>query len=218
MFPLCFLTHHSGVYKSHAEATNSLWNTENGRLILPSVMSLDNIQRISRIIRFDDHLRRSHWVARLPMMCNSGAHVTADERLIPFKGRCPSRHPSVPKRQQSIASRFATFLTPRLTMHGTCRSTRGNVNATSQEQAHDNQHHRKQQDTRTQELFKVGCRAVQSLKFSSAQQFDTFLKKHRMVHVLSTVYNDESLSTGDRCKPEMILDYNATKSAADNME
>ncbi|KAL1228376.1 Fanconi anemia group B protein [Trichinella pseudospiralis] len=189
MFPLCFLTHHSGVYKSHAEATNSLWNTENGRLILPSVMSLDNIQRISRIIRFDDHLRRSHWVARLPMMCNRGAHVTADERLIPFKGRCPSRHPSVPKRQQSIASRFATFLTPRLTMHGTCRSTRGNV-------------------------YRIFMKRFKS----SAQQFDTFLKKHRMVHVLCTVHNDESLSTGDRCKPEMILDYNATKSAADNME
>ncbi|KRX18469.1 PiggyBac transposable element-derived protein 4 [Trichinella nelsoni] len=31
------------------------------------------------------------WVARLPMICNSGAYVTVDKRLIPLKGRCPFR-------------------------------------------------------------------------------------------------------------------------------
>ncbi|KRZ02063.1 hypothetical protein T11_9911 [Trichinella zimbabwensis] len=78
------------ISNSHREATNSLWNTENGRPIFPSVMSLDNFQRISRIIRFDDRETRSHrhdWIARLPMMCNPGAFVTVDERLIPFRER-----------------------------------------------------------------------------------------------------------------------------------
>ncbi|KAL1241328.1 E3 ubiquitin-protein ligase [Trichinella spiralis] len=32
----------AGIYKSRGEATSSLWNTENGRPIFPSAMSLDN--------------------------------------------------------------------------------------------------------------------------------------------------------------------------------
>ncbi|KRZ04043.1 hypothetical protein T11_10574 [Trichinella zimbabwensis] len=71
----------AGVYKFHGEATNTLWNTENGRPIFLSVV--DPLAAIRDI--WDD------WVARLPMMCNPGAYVTADERLISFKGRCPFR-------------------------------------------------------------------------------------------------------------------------------
>ncbi|KAL1232967.1 PiggyBac transposable element-derived protein [Trichinella spiralis] len=97
----------AGVYKSHGEATKSLWNTENGRPVFPSVMPVNNFKRISRTIQFDDREKRSHrrkidpsaairdvwddWVARLQMMYNSGAYVTVDERLIPLKGRCPFR-------------------------------------------------------------------------------------------------------------------------------
>ncbi|KRZ23932.1 hypothetical protein T4B_13313 [Trichinella pseudospiralis] len=120
---------------------DSLWNTENRRHILPSVMSMNNFQRISRIIRFDDrkttlHCRkkdslaaiRDMWddcVACLAMMCNPGAYVTADKRLILFKGSGSFRH---------------------------------------------------------------------------------------------SMYKDAPFSTGRDCKPEMILDYNATKRAVGNLD
>ncbi|KRY39494.1 PiggyBac transposable element-derived protein 4 [Trichinella spiralis] len=74
----------AGVYKSHGEATKSLWNTENGRPVFPSVMPVNYFKPAIRDV-WDD------WVARLPMMYNSGAYVTVDERLIPLKGRCPFR-------------------------------------------------------------------------------------------------------------------------------
>ncbi|KRX26789.1 hypothetical protein T07_3379 [Trichinella nelsoni] len=50
----------AGVYKSHGEATKSLWNTENGRPVFPSVMPVNNFKRISRIMQFDDREKRSH--------------------------------------------------------------------------------------------------------------------------------------------------------------
>ncbi|KRX13047.1 hypothetical protein T07_5506 [Trichinella nelsoni] len=45
-------------------------------------------------------------------MCNTGPYVTVDERLVPFKGRCPFRQ----YEHAEKASRFGHFVTPRLAM------------------------------------------------------------------------------------------------------
>ncbi|KRZ01727.1 PiggyBac transposable element-derived protein 4 [Trichinella zimbabwensis] len=177
----------AGVYNSHGEATNSFWNTENGRPIFLSIMSLDNFQPAIRDI-WDD------WVARLPMMCNPGAYVTADERLISFKGRCSFR--------QYMLKKPAN-------------------NAASQEEAHHTRHHKEEQARTTTRIIGIKKRAVHSSKFVFTEQCTAVSyipKKHRMVLVLSTMHKDASLSTVKGCKPEMSLDYNASKGGVDNMD
>ncbi|XP_038128076.1 piggyBac transposable element-derived protein 4-like [Cyprinodon tularosa] len=104
----------AGVYKSKGEATASLWNAETGRAIFPATMSLKAFHILSRVIRFDDKQTRQgrrerdklaavrdvwdKWVQRLPLLYNPGAHVTVDECLVAFRGRCPFRQymPSKP--------------------------------------------------------------------------------------------------------------------------
>ncbi len=104
----------AGVYKSKGEATASLWSAETGRAIFPATMSLKKFHVLSHVIRFDDKEtrqgRREHdklatirelwdkWVQRLPLLYNPGPHVTVDECLVAFHGRCPFRQymPSKP--------------------------------------------------------------------------------------------------------------------------
>ncbi|XP_037530523.1 piggyBac transposable element-derived protein 4-like [Nematolebias whitei] len=97
----------AGVYRSKGEATASLWNEENGRPIFRATMSLETFHMISRVIRFDNRDTRADrrerdklaairdvwnkWVEILPLLYNPGPHVTVDERLVPFRGRCPFR-------------------------------------------------------------------------------------------------------------------------------
>lgn len=104
----------AGVYRSNNEATQSLWDAESGRPIFRSTMSLQQFHVLSRIIRFDNRDTRpvrwrndklaairnvwDRWVERLPLMYNPGPEVTVDERLVPFRGRCPFKQyiPSKP--------------------------------------------------------------------------------------------------------------------------
>ncbi|KAL4007576.1 hypothetical protein ACER0C_001428 [Sarotherodon galilaeus] len=97
----------AGVYRSKGEATASLWNEENGRPIFRATMSLETFLKISCVIRFDNRESRAgrrerdkvaairdvrdKWVEILPLLYNPGPHVTVDERLVPFRGRCPFR-------------------------------------------------------------------------------------------------------------------------------
>ncbi|XP_063743292.1 piggyBac transposable element-derived protein 4-like [Eleginops maclovinus] len=97
----------AGEYRSKGEATASLWNEENGRPIFRATMSLETFHMISRVIRFDNHDTRAgrrerdklaairdvwdKWVEILPLLYNPGPHVTVDERLVQFRGRCPFR-------------------------------------------------------------------------------------------------------------------------------
>nr|XP_054600172.1 piggyBac transposable element-derived protein 4-like [Nothobranchius furzeri] len=97
----------AGVYRSKGEANASLWNEENGRPIFRATMSLETFHKISRVIRFDNRETRASrcerdklaavrdvwdkWVEILPLLYNPGPHVTVDERLVPFRGRCPFR-------------------------------------------------------------------------------------------------------------------------------
>lgn len=104
----------AGVYRSNHEATMSLWDAESGRPIFRATMSLGQFHMISRVIRFDNRDTRparwrndklaairvvwDRWVERLPLMYNPGPEVTVDERLVPFRGRCPFKQyiPSKP--------------------------------------------------------------------------------------------------------------------------
>ncbi|XP_039633663.1 piggyBac transposable element-derived protein 4-like [Perca fluviatilis] len=104
----------AGVYRSSKEATSSLWHAESGRAIFRATMTLKMFHKISRVIRFDDKDTRDNrsardklapirnvwdkWVSLLPLMYDPGADVTVDERLVPFRGRCPFKQyiPSKP--------------------------------------------------------------------------------------------------------------------------
>ncbi|XP_021162792.2 piggyBac transposable element-derived protein 3 isoform X1 [Fundulus heteroclitus] len=97
----------AGVYRSKGEATASLWNEETGRPIFRATMSLETFHMISRVIRFDNRDTRAgrrerdklaairdvwdKWVEILPLLYNPGPYVSVDERLVPFRGRCPFR-------------------------------------------------------------------------------------------------------------------------------
>ncbi|XP_045080530.1 piggyBac transposable element-derived protein 4-like [Coregonus clupeaformis] len=104
----------AGVYRSSKEATSSLWHAESGRTIFRATMTLKMFHKISRVIRFDDKATRENrrardklapirdvwdkWVSLLPLMYDPGTDVTVDERLVPFRGRCPFKQyiPSKP--------------------------------------------------------------------------------------------------------------------------
>lgn len=106
----------AGVYRSHNEATKSLWNAETGRAIFCATMSLRSFEVMTRVIRFDDRETRpcrwrddklaaireiwDKWVEILPKMYNPGQAVTVDECLVPFRGRCNFKQymPSKPAR------------------------------------------------------------------------------------------------------------------------
>ncbi|XP_056092518.1 piggyBac transposable element-derived protein 4-like [Rhinichthys klamathensis goyatoka] len=104
----------AGVYRSNNENMESLWHPDSGRAIFGAVMPLKTFRKISRVIRFDDKQTRiarrandklaairvmwNKWVEQLPLMFNPGPHVTVDECLVPFRGRCPFKQyiPSKP--------------------------------------------------------------------------------------------------------------------------
>nr|XP_023659147.1 piggyBac transposable element-derived protein 4-like [Paramormyrops kingsleyae] len=75
-----------------------------GRPIIVAAMSLDRFRTLTAIICFDNRETRPSrraadklalvrdiweaWLERLPLMYMPGGHITVDERLIPFRGRC----------------------------------------------------------------------------------------------------------------------------------
>ncbi|XP_027132677.1 piggyBac transposable element-derived protein 4, partial [Larimichthys crocea] len=106
----------AGVYRSRGEATASLWDAESGRAIFRATMSLKVFHVYLKLVRFDDRETRAErrasdklaavrkvwdaWVERLPTLYNPGPHVTVDEQLVPFRGRCSFRQymPNKPAR------------------------------------------------------------------------------------------------------------------------
>lgn len=49
----------SGVFRSHNESSERLWDSQKGRPIFAATMSLKNMKKISRVIRFDNRETRS---------------------------------------------------------------------------------------------------------------------------------------------------------------
>ncbi|XP_034147179.1 piggyBac transposable element-derived protein 4-like [Esox lucius] len=106
----------AGVFRSRGEAAASLWDAESGRPVFRATMPLKLFHTYSRLLRFDDRESRPErratdklaairevwdkWSERLPFLYNPGPHVTVDEQLVPFRGRCPFRQymPSKPAR------------------------------------------------------------------------------------------------------------------------
>ncbi|CAI5682355.1 unnamed protein product [Oreochromis niloticus] len=111
----------AGVYRSRGEACESLWDAESGRSVFRATMPLKTFRAYSSALRFDDRETREarrrndrgqydklapvravwdEWCGRLPLMYRPGPEVTVDERLVPFRGRCPFRQymPSKPAR------------------------------------------------------------------------------------------------------------------------
>ena len=103
-----------GVYKSNNENVAQLWSKEDGRPIFNKLMSRNRYQQILRVLRFDDaNSRRRHrsedkfqpirdvfeqWDLHLRDAYAPGPHMTVDEQLVCFRGRCPFRQyiPSKP--------------------------------------------------------------------------------------------------------------------------
>uniref|UniRef100_A0A665ULX8 PiggyBac transposable element-derived protein domain-containing protein n=1 Tax=Echeneis naucrates TaxID=173247 RepID=A0A665ULX8_ECHNA len=83
----------AGVYRSCNEATYSLWDASTGRNIFRATMSLQTFRMISRVLRFDNRDTRARSDKLTPIR-----DVTVDERLVPFRGKCPFRQyiPSKP--------------------------------------------------------------------------------------------------------------------------
>ncbi|KAL4009583.1 hypothetical protein ACER0C_003435 [Sarotherodon galilaeus] len=114
----------AGMYRSRGEACESLWDAESGRSVFRAAMPLKTFRAYSSALRFDDREARravrgegggggggydklapiravwDEWCAKLPTMYRPGPEVTVDERLVPFRGRCPFRQymPSKPAR------------------------------------------------------------------------------------------------------------------------
>ncbi|KRX22160.1 PiggyBac transposable element-derived protein 4 [Trichinella nelsoni] len=189
------------------------------------VMSLDNFQRIPRTIRFDDRETRSHrrekdslaairdvwndWASRLPMMRNPGAYVTVDERLIPFRSRCPFRQ-YMPKKtakygikvwtlcvaKTSYAWNMQIYTGKRCVRYSCAARPYSRVqreqhyfNAALQEEAHHTGYHKEKQVELPQDVLALRGRASHSSKFVFIQECTVvsyISKMHRMV-LLSTV-------------------------------
>ena len=106
----------AGVYTSKNESVKQLWNGENGRPIFGKAMPRDRFVRLSSMLRFDDRESRSERRAtdklapfrsmwnKFISKCRSNYvphdHMTIDEQLVTFRGRCPFRMyiPSKPGR------------------------------------------------------------------------------------------------------------------------
>ncbi|CAI5677988.1 unnamed protein product [Oreochromis niloticus] len=113
----------AGVYRSPGEACESLWDAESSRSVFRAAMPLKTFRAYSSVLRFDNREARravrgeggggggydklapirAMWdegCARLPAMYRPGPEVTVDERLVPFRGRCPFRQymPNKPAR------------------------------------------------------------------------------------------------------------------------
>ena len=87
------------MYKSKGEAIVSLWNDESGRPIFLATMSLDLYESLCVLQHQSWSSERDklaeirdvwdEWVKIVPVLYNPGPHVTVDEHLVPFRGRCP---------------------------------------------------------------------------------------------------------------------------------
>ena len=96
-----------GGYKSNNKNVAQLWSKENGRPIFNRLMSRNQYQQILRVLRFDNANSRrrnssedkfqpiidvfEQWDLNLRDAYTPGPHMTVNEQLVCFRGRCPFR-------------------------------------------------------------------------------------------------------------------------------
>ncbi|KAG1968704.1 hypothetical protein F2P79_003453 [Pimephales promelas] len=198
----------AGVYRSHNEATMSLWNAETGRAIFCATMSLRAFEVMTRVIRFEDRETRPYrwrnyklaairevwdkWVEILPKMYNPGQAVTVDECLVPFRGRSDGQ------REKNLAMRVVLDMSVGLQGHTITCDNYFTSYALGQELL-------------KRKLGMLGTVRKNKPELPSAL-------KNRNVLLMSTVHKGATVSTGDERKPDVILDYNKTKGGVDSLD
>ncbi|KRZ54779.1 PiggyBac transposable element-derived protein 4 [Trichinella nativa] len=211
----------------------------------------------SMIVAHLDSLKENDWVAHLPMMCNSGAYITVDERLIPLKGRCPFRQ-YMPKKPAKYGIKVWTLCDAKTSYAWNMQiytgkrasgirvknqgmrvvldltaGLKGNNSIcdnflTSHELAMKLFKKKltilgiikKNKPALPQDVLALRRRAVHSSKFVLIEECTVvhLPEMHRIMLLLRTMHKDASLRTRKGCKPEMIVDYNATKGGVDYMD
>ncbi|KAL3988450.1 calpain-15 [Sarotherodon galilaeus] len=246
----------AGVYRSKGEATASLWNEENGRPIFRATMSLETFLKITRVIRFDNRETRAgrrerdklaairdvwdKWVEILPLLYNPGPHVTVDERLVPFRDRCPFRQ-YMPNKPAKYGIKIWAACDAKSSYAWNMQVYTGKLPGGASEKnqgmrvvlqmSEGLQGHNITCDNfftsywlgpeLPSETLKMQGRSLYSSIFVFTEKATVVSycpKKNKNVLVMSTMHTDASLSTRDDKKPQMILDYNSTKGGVDNLD
>ncbi|XP_050509073.1 piggyBac transposable element-derived protein 4-like, partial [Diabrotica virgifera virgifera] len=224
----------AGFYKSHGEATKSLWNEETGRSIFRATMSLEVFTKISQP---DENV------------------TTIDEQLVAFRGRYPFKQyiPSKPAKygikilvlcgsntsyalklqiytgkeagaapERNQGMRVVCDLSSDLKGHNiTCDNFFTSYNL--------GQFLLKRKITMLGTIRKnkpelptqIANKEVHSSSFYFTQ--DTTVvnyipKKNKNVVLMSTLHHGKDISDRNDKKPQIILDYNSTKGAVDTLD
>ncbi|KAI7805227.1 putative piggyBac transposable element-derived protein 4-like [Triplophysa rosa] len=234
----------AGVFKSNGESTSSLWNAETGRAIFPATMSCNNNSELDKLAPIRELWDK--WVERLPLLYNSGLNVTVDERLVPFRGRCPFRQymQSKPAKygikicaacdaQSSYAWNMQVYMGLRVVLDMTT-GLRGHKIVcdhffTSYLLGEELLKRkltmlgtiRKNKPELPKELLNMKNRKVTSsiFAFTDTTTLVSYCpKKSKNVLLMSTLHKYATLSSSEDRKPQIILDYNATKGGVDNLD
>ncbi|KRX77523.1 PiggyBac transposable element-derived protein 4 [Trichinella sp. T6] len=191
------------------------------------------------------------------MMCNSGAYITVDERLIPLKGRCPFRQ-YMPKKPAKYGIKVWTLCDAKTSYAWNMQIYTGKrasgirvknqgmrvvLDLTALLKGNNSicdnfftSHElamklfkkkltilgiiKKNKPALPQDVLALRRRAVHSSKFVLIEECTVvhLPEMHRIMLLLRTMHKDASLRTRKGCKPEMIVDYNATKGGVDYMD
>lgn len=267
----------AGTLRCRKESTREMWTTNSAirRAFFTAALSRNRFEQIATFLRFDDKRTRAErkehdklaairelWDAFVNN-CNKAfepyEHITIDEQLVCFRGKCPFRQyiksksgrygiriwaaadvktsylcnlqiytgklpggaaehnqgfrvvsdlakPYYGSWRGITTDNFFTsvplanyLLTKKLTLLGTVRKNKP--------------------DTPTQ--LNITHRPVQSSIFAFTKELTMVSyipKKKRMVHLLSSQHDDDSISEEKQNKPQMILEYNKTKGGVDNAD
>ncbi|XP_062864594.1 piggyBac transposable element-derived protein 4-like [Trichomycterus rosablanca] len=202
-------------------------------------MSLEMFHMISRVIRFDNRDTRAgrrerdklaairdvwdKWVEILPLLYNPGPHVTVDERLVPFRGRCPFRQ-YMPNKPAKYGIKIWAACDAKSSYAWNLQVYTGKSPGGAPEK---NQgmcvvlEMTEGLQELASEILKMQGRPLHSSKFVFTEKTTLVSycpKRNKNVLVMSTMHKDASLSTREDMKPQMILDYNSTKGGVDNLD
>ncbi|KAK7121548.1 hypothetical protein R3I93_022589 [Phoxinus phoxinus] len=264
----------AGVYRSHNEATMSLWNADTGRAIFRATMSMRAFEIMTRVIRFDNRDTRpaywrddklaairkiwDKWVEHLPLMYNPGREVTVDECLVPFRGRCsfkqympskPARYgikiwaacdsktsyaynmqiytgkPADGQREKNLGMRVVLDMSAGLQGHTITCDNYFTSYALGQELLKRKLGMlgtvRKNKPELPSALVTTRGREKFSsvFAFTSTHTLVSYCPKiHKNVLLMSTVHKEATVSTAEKRKPDIILDYNKTKGGVDSLD